>query len=214
MSKYLTSTYATQDLDRVLGFVARFPFATLIPEGGVPGPLSSVPLLRDDSDDTGGAALYGHLDRHNPVLSGLDGARLVALFHGPNGYISPTDYRTRQFPTWNYATAQVHGTCRLIDEHERKLHYMRRTVTELEQRNESCYQLDESEALMHSKLRLVVFFRLEISRVHGTFKFAQEKTLEDRTRARDGLIRKLHAGQRRAIPALADLDHLDHGDQR
>ncbi|TCO59556.1 FMN-binding negative transcriptional regulator [Actinocrispum wychmicini] len=205
MNTYLTERYATRDPDRILAFVAEFPFATLIPQGEVRGALPSLPVLLDVRAGSR-IVFYGHLDRENPFAVRLDRSRVTALFQGPNGYISPRDYVSRQFPTWNYAVAQVTGVCRLVDEPDRKLAYMIRMVEDLERHNGSDYRLDGSDNRVRRQIDLVTFFQLEVDSVHGTFKFAQEKTVEDRVRARDRLIDKLHSGQSRAIPVLADLD--------
>ncbi|MEP7243527.1 MAG: FMN-binding negative transcriptional regulator [Gammaproteobacteria bacterium] len=64
--------------------------------------------------------LRGHIAKVNPLwkIAG-DTVRAVAIFQGPQGYVSPSWYPSKQqdakvVPTWNYAVAHAHGTLRFI----------------------------------------------------------------------------------------------------
>ena len=51
----------------------------------------------------------------------LDGAEVLLVFRGPEGYISPNWYPSkhetgREVPTWNYAVVHVHGRLRVVDD--------------------------------------------------------------------------------------------------
>src|SRR5579871_5254072 len=68
----------------------------------------------------GEAHLHGHVARGNE-LARADGAEVLAIFHGADGYVSPNWYPSKQLthrevPTWNYAVVHVHGRLRVIKE--------------------------------------------------------------------------------------------------
>jgi transcriptional regulator len=93
--------------DAAADLVAAHPLAQLVvhtDDGLVATP---VPLLLRDG------ALVGHVARPNQVWR-HEGAAL-AIFSGVDAYVSPSWYPSkaehgRVVPTWNYDTAQAHGT--------------------------------------------------------------------------------------------------------
>jgi transcriptional regulator len=66
--------------------------------------------------------LRGHLARSNPMLSDLaQNVEALAVFQGPDSYITPSWYPTKQehgkvVPTWNYAVVHAYGTFRVVDD--------------------------------------------------------------------------------------------------
>lgn len=85
-------------------------FVTATQEGLVATPL---PLFLDANEGEYGV-LYGHLARANtqwntPAIGGA-----MALFSGPDAYVTPSWYVTKQetgkvVPTWNYAAVHAYG---------------------------------------------------------------------------------------------------------
>ena len=211
MREYLTDRYKTRDADRIVFLIEHFPFATLVPEEGARAGFAFVPVVVDCGDDER-IALVGHVDSQNPFLHELDGRRLRALFHGPNAYISPLDYVSSQFPRWNYAVAEAVGTSTLIEDDGEKLAWMIRMIEDLERANGSSYRLDESDSRVPGQIRSITFFRLEVESMVGTFKFAQEKSTEDRDGARERFLEKATRNLERTLPRLAeDVDTQRNG---
>jgi predicted FMN-binding regulatory protein PaiB len=211
MREYLTDRYKTRDADRIVFLIEHFPFATLVPEERPGGGFIFVPVVVDRGDDER-IALVGHVDSQNPFLRELDGRRLRALFHGPNAYISPLDYVSNQFPTWNYAVAEAVGTSTLIEDDDEKLAWMLRMIEDLERANGSSYRLDLDDSRVPGQIRSITFFRLEVESMVGTFKFAQEKSTEDRVGARERFLEKATRNLERTLPRLAeDVDARRNG---
>lgn len=65
--------------------------------------------------------LQGHIARANPLLGEIAaGIETLAIFHGPDAYISPSWYTTKKetgkvVPTWNYAVVHAYGILRVVD---------------------------------------------------------------------------------------------------
>jgi transcriptional regulator len=63
--------------------------------------------------------LRGHVARSNTIWNELDSSiDALAIFHGPDAYISPSWYATKQeagkvVPTWNYAVVHAYGSLRI-----------------------------------------------------------------------------------------------------
>jgi transcriptional regulator len=66
----------------------------------------------------GAGAVRFHVSRGNRMTPHLDGARVLLSIAGPDGYITPNwDIEPAgSVPTWNYVSAEIDGTARLLDE--------------------------------------------------------------------------------------------------
>jgi transcriptional regulator len=114
---YLPATFVATN-GEATALIGAHPLAQLVvhgPDGLVATP---VPLIGRAN------SLVGHLTKANP-LCGHGGAAL-AIFAGPDAYVSPGLYPTKAetgkvVPTWNYETVQVRGTLVFHDDSEWKL---------------------------------------------------------------------------------------------
>ena len=68
------------------------------------------------------AVLHGHVARANPVWRNVgETSEVLAIFQGPNRYISPKWYPSKQehgkvLPTWNYLVVHARGRIRWHDD--------------------------------------------------------------------------------------------------
>ena len=95
-----------------------------------------MPLLLDPEPAPFGT-LIGHLARPNPQAREAIGDAL-AIFLGPEGYITPSYYATKRetgkvVPTWNYTAIHAYGRLRFIDDRAELLDI----VTRLTDRHEN-----------------------------------------------------------------------------
>ena len=98
------------DPAEALDSLARAPrLGFLVCNGAAAPAVSPVPLLLKDG------ALIGHLARAKPQAAALAAAgRAVAVFPGPDAYVSPSFYPSkaqhhRVVPTWNYEVVTIEG---------------------------------------------------------------------------------------------------------
>jgi Putative FMN-binding domain len=89
---YIYEAFKVDDRDQLHRFMQAYPFATLITqEYGVPW-ATHLPILSDAGMGPYGT-LIGHFARANPQRQMLaHGAEALAIFHGPQAYISPSWY--------------------------------------------------------------------------------------------------------------------------
>src|SRR4029079_6858111 len=119
-----------------------YPFAPRVPAG--PGGLaaSPVPLLYYRAEG-GHGVLRGHMARANPQWREvLPGSEALAIFGGPQHYISPTWYPSKQehgkvVPTWNYVVIHAHGLLTVRNEPEWLLENVRALSETHESTNEA-----------------------------------------------------------------------------
>ena len=131
---YQPAHFVEQDPEALLALMTEAPLATLI-RGGAELAADVMPLEVERMGD--GWRVTGHVARANPLWREADGQPVLAVFQGPQAYVSPNWYPSKvqhgkAVPTWNYTMVQVHGTLRAIEDTE----WLRAFVTRLTQRHE------------------------------------------------------------------------------
>jgi ACS family tartrate transporter-like MFS transporter len=181
--------YRDEDLERLLSVVRAYPLGLLVSATGESFAASHLPFTAEFAAG-GSLLLRAHIDNQNPQLPNLDGASVYVVFQGPNTYISPTVYVTRQLPTWNYVAVHVEGRARtetpgvaILDDIER--------LAQQSEGPDSGWTMDKSEARVRNLAPLVSRVLIDVERIEGRFKLSQEKCLADRTAATTHLGRQL-----------------------
>jgi transcriptional regulator len=171
----------------------RIAFGALVTLGQDGLVASHVPLLIDAEPAPFGT-VTGHIARANPQWRSIKPEiSALAIFTGPNSYISPAWYPTKQqtgkvVPTWNYVAIHATGKLRFFDDAES----LRRIVTRLTDRHEAerteRWQVtDAPEAYIEAMLKAIVGFELKIEQLDGKWKMSQNRPAEDRAGVADGL---------------------------
>lgn len=149
--------------------------------------VAHVPLLY-----TADGAVQFHLARGNALTKHLDGATVLAVVNGPDGYISPRWYGdggAEQVPSWNYAAVELEGRVRRLDE-EGLLGLLAALSNKHEARVSAGqpWTMDKlSEARRIGLVKAIVGFEMEVLAWRETLKLSQNKSAEDRTALAAGL---------------------------
>ena len=146
------------------------------------------------SDPAPFGTLRGHVARANPLwrdYSAETGA--LAIFRGPDAYISPSWYATKQttgkvVPTWNYAVVHAHGPLRVIEDRA----WLRELVESLTARHEAgraqAWRVtDAPEDFIAQQLDAIVGLEIPIARLVGKYQASQNRTACDRHAVVEGL---------------------------
>jgi len=175
--------------------------ATLVTHGPDGFRASILPMLFDPDDGEHGI-VRGHLARGNPewreieasIQAGGDGAgEALAIFDGPDAYISPAWYEEKRLtgkvvPTWNYVTVQVHGTIATIHDPEWLIPHVGRLVARHEAGRPHPWALtDAPEDYVRTQARAIVGLELRITRLEAKAKLSQNRSDADIEGAIDGL---------------------------
>ena len=181
--------------------------ATLVTHGPAGFRASILPMLFDRDDGPQGT-LRGHLARGNPqwreieasIEAGGDRAgEALAIFDGPDAYVSPAWYEEKRLPgkvvpTWNYVTVQAHGTISTIHDPEWLIPHVGRLVARHESGRPDPWALaDAPEDYVRTQARAIVGLELRIRRIEAKAKLTQNRSAADI----EGTIEGLSAGNPR-----------------
>lgn len=104
------------DPEEAWAFVKAHPFAVLCVNGPDGPVIAHVPLVVRYDEAIGSHELIGHIARANPFHAAVasEGGPCVAVFRGPDAYVSPSLYPSKQIhgkvvPTWAYLAAEARG---------------------------------------------------------------------------------------------------------
>lgn len=180
--------------------VRRNPLAQLVSNGPADaGPCAThVPIILAPSQqdqqpaDLHGATLWGHLNRANPHWAALaDDTPVVAIFTGPNAYVSPTIYEmTPAAPTWDFTAVHVRATLRKVPDAGKTLATVTATVRAFEAEFGTGWAMDDSLDYFRQILPGVGAFRLTVTQVDAMFKLSQEQPPDVRSRVRENFARR------------------------
>ena len=182
------------------------PFANLVTMGGEGLDATPLPLMLDPSGGLRGS-LIGHIARANPQWRTTDVAHeALAIFSGPDSYISPSYYETKRLtgkvvPTWNYVTVHARGRITFFHETEALLGLVRRLTDLHEGERAAPWAVSDAPAdFIQSQLRAIVGVRLEITALTGKWKMSQNRSPADRA----GVVAGLRNDGGPAAEAVAD----------
>jgi len=190
---YIPSFNQIEDVNVSYNIIRKHSFATLFSQhDGLPW-ATHLPLLLD----AGNQYLYGHLARANGQWQDLDKQVVLAVFHGPHCYISPSWYETfKAVPTWNYVTVHVYGEVEFIHDEQVIMDHLQELVLKYEA-PDSPYRLQDVDADFLAGLnRGIQAFRIRITRIEGKAKLSQNHSIERRQRI------------------IAQLEQIDRDDER
>lgn len=180
MTLYTPAHFAVGERATALELMRRHPLATVISAHADHEPMvSHLPLVAEQRGDA--TLLHGHLARANPHWQTWhEDARLLAIFHGPEAYVSPFAYQTREaVPTWNYAVVHAAGRVTLRHDTDAKEAVLKRLIDA----HDTPYRQrwDEFDADFRERLKAaIVAFEIVVDRIDAKFKLSQNRSAADR----------------------------------
>ena len=171
-------------------------FITAGPQGLMASPL---PLFLDASRGEHGV-LVGHLARANPQWQAPVTGEALAIFMGPDAYVTPSWYQTKRetgkvVPTWNYVTVHAYGPVRFFDDSDELLDVVTRLTDRHEGSRPAPWKVSDAPAdYIRAQLKGIVGVELTITRLEGKRKLSQNRTAVDRDGVVNGLSASVEAG--------------------
>ena len=198
---YTPSYFNEARIEALHGLIHEFPFATVVLHTDAGLVANHLPF-----ELVGDSLLHGHVARGNE-LRHADGAEVLLIFRGPDGYISPNWYPSkhetgREVPTWNYAVVHVHGRLRVVEDAV----WLRKLLETLTDRHEAGLPApwkvtDAPEDHIEKSLHGIVGLEIAIDRIEGKFKLSQNHPEANRL----GVIHGLRQRDGDGDAELADL---------
>ena len=187
---YQPAHFQQTDSEQIRSLVAAFPLATLfstLPDGQPTA--DHLPLLLDNDAGTGAGMLgplRGHVARANPLWRQAAGQTVLAVFVGPQAYVSPSWYPSKAatakaVPTWNYAVVHARGVLRAVEDAQWLRSFVDRLTRTREDGRAHPWQMTDAPAdYIDQMLRAIVGIEIELVAVEAKWKLSQNRTLGDR----------------------------------
>lgn len=199
---YIPNHFEETRIEILHELVLRHPLASLVTLGADGLNANHLPFELDAAPAPYGT-LRGHVARANPVWRDYSReTEALAIFHGPQVYISPSWYETKKqtgevVPTYNYAVVHAYGRLQIVEDRN----WLRGLVTRLTERFESGSAApwrvsDAPQPFIDKQLGAIVGIEIVISKLFGKWKVSQNRPAADR------------AGVVEALGATADPDGL------
>ncbi|UFJ39908.1 FMN-binding negative transcriptional regulator [Brevibacillus humidisoli] len=171
---YIPKHFAMKEATAAYHVIQENSFATLFSiHNGTPF-ATHLPLVLNKEK----TYLYGHFARPNPQWRDIQNQTVLAVFHGPHCYISPSWYETNQaVPTWNYVTVHVYGEVELIEDEQELMSSLNDMVLKYEA-PDSSYRLQDVDAeFLAGMNKGVQGFKIKIDRMEGKAKVSQNHSV-------------------------------------
>lgn len=179
-------------LDVLHAAMRTHPLATLVTHGPEGLTANHIPFLIEDGGEWG--VLRAHLARANGQLEQLRaGGEALAVFQGPQAYVSPSWYATKAethkvVPTWNYVAVHCWGAPRVIEDAEWLRDQIGRLTRAQEEGRAEPWAVEDAPAdYVAAQIRGIVGLEIPIARIEGKWKASQNRSDADRAGVADGL---------------------------
>jgi transcriptional regulator len=163
---YVPTQFKEEDLRVLHEAIGQSELATLVTFGAEGMEASHVPMLVDAEPAPFGT-LHGHIARSNPQWQrATEEIHALAIFLGPDAYISPAWYATKQetgkvVPTWNYVAIHAYGPVRFFDDADRLLALVTRLTERHEGRRATPWAVtDAPEDYIRRQLKAIIGFEI------------------------------------------------------
>ena len=205
-----------EERPEILGaFMREHPFATLVSLAADGLIASHIPMLWDPTPAPFGT-LTGHIARPNPQGKGArEGVDALAIFLGPQAYISPNWYPSKRehgkvVPTWNYVAVHAYGRLKMIDDAE----WLRAFVTRLTDLHENFSAVpwkvtDAPTGFIDQMLKGIVGIEIPVTRLEGKWKLSQNRPATDQASTVAGLEARGDTDSREVAEAMKHVRRLD-----
>ncbi len=188
---YLPKQFEQNDSAQLIALMRERPLATLItttPDG----PSADLIPLEFHADEGEHGTLRGHVARANPLWQRA-GTTALAVFTGPDAYISPGWYASKKehgkvVPTWNYTMVQARGVLRAVEEAP-WLHALVNRLTDHHEATQASpwHVSDAPDDYVQQMLRAIVGIEITLTSLVGKWKVSQNRSAADREGTAQGL---------------------------
>lgn len=189
---YVPPHFAETRPEQLQALMRAHPLATVVAATADGLDANHLPLLLAAAAGPLGT-LYGHVARANPVCRLPQDSQVLAIFTGPDHYISPNWYPSKQengrvVPTWNYVAVHAHGRLRTVDDPA----WLRANLDALTAQQEAAQAApwsiaDAPPEFIERLLGTIVGIEIEITQLVGKWKVSQNQPEQNRQGVASGL---------------------------
>ncbi|MDH4061424.1 MAG: FMN-binding negative transcriptional regulator [Aquincola sp.] len=181
---YLPKHFEQSDRGALAALMRERPLATLIvcaPDG----PTADLIPLEYEPGAGAHGTLRGHVARANPLWRHA-GAQALAVFTGPESYVSPGWYPSKRehgkvVPTWNYTMVQARGVLAAVDDAPWLRALVGRLTDQHESRQAQPWSVNDApDDYVLQMLRAIVGIEIPLASLVGKWKVSQNRSAADR----------------------------------
>jgi len=193
---YLPKHFEQHDPAALHTLMREHPLATLVTLGADGVTADHIPLHHEPEDRSDGApygTLLGHVARANPIWRTAAGSAVLAVFQGPQVYVTPSWYPSKQahgkvVPTWNYTVVHAHGTLQAVEDAAWLRALVGRLTTLHEAPRAQPWSVEDAPGdYVQQMLRAIVGIRIPVERLIGKWKVSQNRDTPDRLGVAEGV---------------------------
>jgi len=198
--------FAETNLTVLHGLIKAQPFATWVTLADNELVANHLPFMIDPNRGAYGT-LVGHVARANAVWQHLLHQESLVIFQGPQAYISPSWYPSKQehgkaVPTWNYAVVHAHGMAQVIEDREWLLNHVTALTTQHEASQAMPWSVSDAPLeYIDRLLGGIIGIEIPIARLIGSWKLGQHRSAPDQ----HGVIAGLRTRDDANSNAMAEL---------
>ena len=175
---YIPDIYKNENPEAIREFLLTNSFGILVNQNYGKLWATHTPMELEVNSD-GKEVLYGHISRKNPQWQSFaSGEQVLAIFSGPNSYISSSWYDHENVPTWNYSAVHVYGKIKIIED-DAVSNFLRKLIDRYESDSENPLHLDDLSAETLEQSRGIVCYEIEIQEFHAVHKMSQNRDIKN-----------------------------------
>lgn len=189
---YEVAAFRETRIEVMHALIRAHPLATLVTVCGGIAEANHLPLLVDP-DPAPNGTLRGHVARANPLWRQAPEGNVLAVFQGPQAYVTPSWYPSKRehgkvVPTWNYAVVHVRGPLVVHEDREwlRDL-VSRLTLSQEAGRSQPWGVGDAPAEYIDRMLEAIVGIEIPVTSIEGKWKVSQNRAQADRDGVASGL---------------------------
>ncbi|TIS63382.1 MAG: FMN-binding negative transcriptional regulator [Mesorhizobium sp.] len=204
---YIPPAFRDDDKESLRATIRAARLATLV-TATAEGPLATpLPLLLDESEGEHGV-IYGHVAKANPQWRAPVLGDGLAIFMGPDAYVTPAWYQAKQetgkvVPTWNYIAVHAYGPVEFFEDADRLLEVVTRLTNLHEGGRASPWSVSDAPPdFIQAQLKGIVGLRMPVTRLEGKRKMSQNRNAADRAGVVSGLSASDRLSDREVAPLV------------
>ena len=175
---YIPKYFKVTDINEIWDFIQTNSFGTLVTTKEGTPIATHLPLeLNKQGDDY---YITGHMAYGNPQWRTFETCGdVLAMFQGPNAYISPSWYSHENVPTWNYQAIHMYGEASILEKYE-LIESLTVMLEKYEKHREDPILWDKlSSQLLESEMKGIVGFKIKAGEIQAAYKLSQNRNETD-----------------------------------
>ncbi len=171
---YIPEIYKNNNPEEITAFLEQNGFGILVNQTDGKLWATHIPL-EFEIRENGKQVLYGHLAKNNPQWKSFaTNNEILAIFNGPQSYISPSWYDHENVPTWNYIAVHVYGTIKIV-EGELLVNILKKQIDKYEKNSENPIKIENLSRETMKEAQGIIAFEIEINDIQAVKKMSQNR---------------------------------------